>query len=85
MFRCRYSVTEYIHVTSNPDVEDVMMVNRHRTQRSRPRHNLQQCGFLLLLGKYISVFAFPARTADTACTDLHNDIGLMLMVPPITR
>ena len=47
VFRCRYSVTEYIHVTSNPDVEHVMMISCHRTHRSRPRHNHQQCGFHL--------------------------------------
>ena len=47
VFRCRSSVTEYIHVTSNPDVEDVVIINCHRTHRSRPRHNHQQCGFHL--------------------------------------
>ena len=45
--KTHYSVTEYVHATSNPDVEDVMMINCHRTHRSRPRHNHQQCGFHL--------------------------------------
>ena len=36
VFRCRHSVTEYIHVTSNP----VMMINCHRPHRSCPRQFL---------------------------------------------
>jgi hypothetical protein len=51
-FRRRYSMTDNIHVASITDVKmsilnSAMMINSHRTTRSRPRRNRPHCGFHL--------------------------------------
>ena len=66
MFKCRYSVTAYIRVTSNPNVEDVMMINCHRTHRSRPRHNHQQRISSVISSPF--PFSFKISTGTTGMT-----------------